>query len=133
MADYGWRRKASRLLLDCPPWLQVYADDVDLPNGSRIDGYLRVESRPHAMVFAVTDDGRVPLVRQYKYAVGAVVVQLPSGLLDEGEEPEACARRELLEETGYEADDWTGLGSYYCDGNRGSGLGHFYLARSARP
>ena len=49
-----------------------------------------------------------------------------------GEDPEAAARRELFEETGYLADDWTYLGTYRVDANRGCGNGHFYLARGAR-
>ena len=43
-----------------------------------------------------------------------------------------AARRELLEETGYEAEEWTSLGRYVVDGNRGAGVGHLYLARGAR-
>jgi len=119
-------------LLDCLPWLRVFADDVELPDGRQVDGFLRIESRPYAMVFAVTEDGRVPFIWEYKYGLGATDLLLPAGYLEEGEEPEACARRELLEETGYEAATWESLGSYVADGNRGFSRGHFFLARRAR-
>jgi len=98
-----------------------------------VEGYLRVDGRDYAMVFAVTDDGAVPFVRQYKYGLDAVPLQLPAGYLEDGEEPEACARRELLEETGFAAPEWLSLGSYAADGNRRYATGHFFLARHARP
>ena len=56
-----------------------------------------------------------------------------AGYLEDGESPETCARRELLEETGYAASNWELLGSYCPDGNRGFGHAHFFLARDARP
>jgi ADP-ribose pyrophosphatase len=59
-------------------------------------------------------------------------LQLRVGYLEDGEPPEACARRELFEETGFEASDWKDLGSFCPDGNRGFGRAHFFLARSAQ-
>jgi ADP-ribose pyrophosphatase len=129
----AWKRLRSRLLLDRSPWLRVFADDVELPDGRQVEGYLRVDGRDYAMVFAVTDEGGVPFVRQYKYGLDAVPLQLPAGYLEDGEAPEACARRELLEETGYDAREWLSLGSYAADGNRRYATGHFFLARHARP
>lgn len=129
---HAWRRLRSLLLLDRSPWLRVFADDVQLPSGLQIDGYLRVEGREYAQIFALTDDGRVPLIRQFKYGLSRVVTQLPAGYLEVGETPEVCARRELLEETGYEAAAWDYLGSHAQDGNRGFGVGHSFLARGAR-
>jgi ADP-ribose pyrophosphatase len=129
----AWERLSSTLLLDRFPWFRVFADRVRLPSGKEIDGFLRIDSRPYAVVFALTDDGRVLLVEGYKYGPDRVVVQLPAGYLEEGEAPEACARRELLEETGYIATEWERLGTYCPDGNRGFGQAHFFLARGARP
>ena len=54
------------------------------------------------------------------------------GYLDEGEQPLEAARRELLEETGYEAEEWRPLGRYAVDANRGCGVGHLFLAIGAR-
>jgi ADP-ribose pyrophosphatase len=130
--DGAWRRLASRLLLDRSPWLRVFADDVELPDGRRIEGYLRVDGRPYAAVFAVTEDQRAVFIRGYKYGPNRGCVQLPAGYLEEGEAPEAAARRELLEETGYQAQQWEDLGACYPDGNRGFGVAHFFLARAAR-
>jgi ADP-ribose pyrophosphatase len=128
----AWKRLRSRLLLDRSPWLRVFADDVELPDGRQVEGYLRVDGRDYAMVFALSDDGSVPFVRQYKYGLDAVPLQLPAGYLEDAEAPEACARRELLEETGYAASEWLSLGSYAADGNRRYSTGHFFLALHAQ-
>jgi ADP-ribose pyrophosphatase len=130
--DAGWKRLGSTLLLERRPWLRVYADEVELPDGRRIDDFLRVESLEYATIFAVTEDGHALFIRQYKYGPDRVTLQLPAGYLEDGEAPEAGARRELLEETGYEAAQWESLGSYSPDGNRGFGRAHFFLARGAR-
>ena len=127
-----WKRLRSTLLLDRSPWLRVYADEVELPDGRRIDDFLRVDSREYATIFGVTTDEHVLFVRQYKYGPHRVALQLPAGYLEPGESPEAGARREFLEETGYEAETWESLGSYVPDGNRGFGRAHFFLARNAR-
>lgn len=130
-ASVAWKRLRSELLVSRPPWLDLHADDVELPDGTRVEGYLRIDSRPYAMAFATTEDRRVVCVRSYKYGLDAEDLQFPAGYLDGAEGPEACARRELLEETGYEAASWTPLGSYCADGNRGYSWGHFFLARGA--
>jgi ADP-ribose pyrophosphatase len=119
------------LLLDCRPWFSVFSDRVRLPSGTEIDAFLRIDSRSYAVVFAVTDDDRVLFVEGYKYGADRVTLQLPAGYLEDGEPPEACARRELLEETGYSATEWECLGAYCPDGNRGFGRAHFFLARGA--
>jgi len=71
-------------------------------------------------------------VEGYKYGPDRVILQLPAGYMEDGEAPEACGRRELLEETGHVASEWELLGTYCPDGNRGFGRAHFFLARGAR-
>lgn len=127
-----WQVLCSRVLVDRPPWLRLIEQDVRLSNGHIIEGYLLAEAREYAMVFVLTDDGRVPLVQQYKHGVGGPSYDLPAGYLDAGEEPLACAQRELVEETGNVADDWRRLASVVLDTNRGSTRAHLFLARGAR-
>ncbi len=109
----------------------MFADDVQLPDGRQIDGFLRIDSRPYAVIFAVTADEQALFVEGYRYGPGRRCLQLPAGYLEDSEAPEACAQRELSEETGYVACDWEHLGTFCPDGNRGFGQAHFFLAQGA--
>ena len=83
-----------------------------------------------AIVLAVDDDDQVLCVRQYRHAASRRFVELPAGLLDQGdEEPEAVARRELLEETGYVAGSWTHLTTVFSSPGISSEVMHIFLAR----
>ena len=127
-----WDTLASRPLLDRRPWLTVWEEDVRLPNGAIIRGYLRSRARNYAMIFALLADGTVPLVRQYKHGPGRLSYDLPAGYLDgPDEQPLSGAQRELHEETGLVADQWQPLGRLVIDTNRGEDRAHIFLARSA--
>lgn len=128
-----WQVLGTRRLLDCSPWFRVCADDVLLPDGQRVKDYYRIEAPDFVMIFPVTDDGRVLVLRGYKHGAGRVMFQLPAGYMDRANEvPLACAQRELLEETGHQADEWHSLGRLSVDGNRGMGHAHLFLARGLR-
>ena len=72
------------------------------------------------------------MVRSYKHGAKRVCVSAPAGLVEVGERPLETAQRELLEETGYAAGEWSALGSYVVDGNRRCGLEHVFLATGVR-
>jgi ADP-ribose pyrophosphatase len=110
----------------------VEAHAVALPDGTVLEDWPWVTLPEYAIVVAVTHDGSFLVFRQTKYGVVGTTLASPGGYLDAGEDPGAAARRELREETGYEASDWTSLGSYVVDVNRGCGVGHLFLARGAR-
>jgi ADP-ribose pyrophosphatase len=97
------------------------------PDGSR---RLReiVEHAPGAAVVAVDDQGQVLLVRQERPAVGARPLELPAGLVDPGEQPIDCARRELVEETGFAAQRVEPLVSFYTSPGFCDELIHVYVA-----
>jgi ADP-ribose pyrophosphatase len=90
--------------------LKVFVDIAKLPNG-RTSTREVVRHPGAAAVLAVLPDGRILLEKQYRYALDTVMYEVPAGKLDPGEEPEHCARRELAEETGYEAEQWEYLTS----------------------
>lgn len=86
--------------------LHVRKDTVKLPNGDLAPREW-IEHPGAASVIPLTDDGKVILVRQYRYPVGQVTVEIPAGKLDKaGEDPFECAKRELSEETGYTAKEY---------------------------
>jgi len=83
-------------------------------------------------VVALTRERRVVVVRQYRFGSGEITVEIPGGVIDLGEEPEAAARRELVEETGYTAARWTALGPVEPNPAFQNNLCHHYLAEDAR-
>jgi ADP-ribose pyrophosphatase len=105
---------------------------LDQPDGSR---RLReiVEHAPGAAVVALDDDGQVILVRQSRPAVGARVLELAAGLVEPGEQPIDCARRELTEETGYQAARLEPLVSCYTSPGFSTELIHIFVATELRP
>ncbi len=86
-------------------FLKVVRDTVRLPDGG--SGTREYVRHPGAVaIVGLTDDGQVVLERQWRHPVGRVMIELPAGKLDAGEDQLACAQRELLEETGYTAREW---------------------------
>ena len=91
--------------------LVLDVDEVEMPGGER--AIREVIRHPGAAVMLpLLPDGRILMVRQHRYAAGEVLLELPAGKLDAGEDPETCARRELIEETGYQASQAVRLGSF---------------------
>ena len=80
----------------------------------------------------VLPDGRIVLVKQYRYAAGRKLLEIPAGTLEPGEQPLECARRELREETGYEAGEMVNLLSCFMAPGYSSEAIHFFVARGLR-
>ncbi len=85
-------------------FVNVYEDKVELPNGKIIDDYTVVEKPSIVMIVATDTDGKILVLREYKYAAGKYLLSLPAGHIKHDEQPLAAAKRELLEETGSEGD-----------------------------
>jgi ADP-ribose pyrophosphatase len=131
-AHIPWEVLESREVFAAPPWIQVHRQRVRLSCGKVVDDFHRVQMSDYTVVVAQTADGRFILERQYKHGVGKVCLMLPAGGIALGEEPLAAAQRELIEETGYEAEGWRFLGRYACNANYGCGHVHIFTARNAR-
>jgi ADP-ribose pyrophosphatase len=93
-------------------WVHVRVDDVRLPTG-RVTTREVVEHPGSVAIVGVTGDGNVLLLRQSHHTISRTLLGVPAGTLEPGETPEACARRELTEETGFRAGRLTQLASYY--------------------
>jgi 8-oxo-dGTP pyrophosphatase MutT (NUDIX family) len=127
-----WKTLSRRTILAHSKFLSVESHTVELPDGQVISDWPWVVTLDYVIVLAVTEDGEFLCFRQTKYGVDGTSLAAVGGYLETGEEPLAAARRELREETGYEASEWANLGHYRVDGNHGAGMAHLYLARNAR-
>lgn len=112
--------------------LNLRVDTVRLPNGNESTREV-VEYAGAVTIVAVDEARRVLLVRQHRYAVGKDLIELPAGKLEAGEDPLACARRELTEETGYRADKWRALSRFYSTPGFTSEKMHLFLATELEP
>ncbi len=108
MAELTEKQLASTNVFD-GVLLHVYRDEVTLPDGrTSIREYIK---HPGAAVMVpILENGDIVMERQYRYPLGRELVELPAGKIDHGEDPIESARRELLEETGYEGDWFTKVG-----------------------
>ncbi len=101
---------------------------VELPNGKQRD-YDLVGHSPAVVMVPVTADGHILFVRQYRLGAGKEILELPAGMINECEDPDPAAERELREETGYEAGEVIKLGGFYASAGYCSEYLHIYLMR----
>lgn len=126
-----WTTVAREDILRHSKYLTLERHTVQLPDGRQIADWPWLIMPDFVIVVAQTADGAFLCFRQTKYAVDGTTLAPVGGYLEPGEDALIAAKRELLEETGYEASDWTFLGSYVVDANRGAGTAYLYLARGA--
>jgi len=127
-----WQVKDSELALN-HRWAKVRRDTCILPNGFEINDYYYWEGGDFAQVFALTPENQVVMVRQYKHGVKEIVLELPAGMIDADDtNPLATARRELMEETGFEASEWQKLGVLNVSSAKSTTRAYPFLAQNAR-
>ncbi len=102
------RKTASQEILK-GHFLHAFRDTVQLPDG-KLTSREYVVHPGAVMVIPMLDDGSLVMERQFRYPVGQVMIEFPAGKLDPGEDVLTCAKRELLEETGYSARQWARAG-----------------------
>jgi ADP-ribose pyrophosphatase len=127
-----WEVLKTAKVYSARPWMEVSLQTVRLPDGRVVDDYHHLYLPDYVVIFAQTPDETVLITRQYRQGVGRVNLMMPAGLLEPGEDALSCAKRELLEETGCEADDWQALGSFVHNANCGGGKVHYFKCRNAR-
>jgi|TARA_B100002003_G_C14078693_1_gene518925 ADP-ribose pyrophosphatase YjhB (NUDIX family) len=127
-----WKVLTRVIIYDCPPFLRVEKQTVELPDGRRIDNYHFIDMPEYCVVCAITSESQLVLLRGYKHGCGGVTFSLPGGFVEAAELPLAAAKRELREETGFDAADWISMGSYVPHSNYGCGRVHMYRASRAQ-
>ena len=144
----AWETTGTELEYDCPGF-GVRRDDVRLPDGRETD-YHYVDEPPAVVIVPLTDDGQVVTIEEWRQAVGRVNRGLPAGTVERASEPadasepwfdpdptyesvETAARRELTEETGYEADEIHRLTSVEPSNGVSQTVHHHVLATGCTP
>jgi ADP-ribose pyrophosphatase len=105
-------------------------DQCELPGGKRLEGVV-LEYQDWVTILALTKDQEVVLIRQYRHGAQKIIVELPGGAMDPGENPLEAARRELLEETGYTSDRFVQVGAVSPNPANQTNLIYSFLALDA--
>ncbi|MCH8949362.1 MAG: NUDIX hydrolase [Chloroflexi bacterium] len=113
-------------------WLGLRVDRLRYPSGLETTHDV-VEHRGGVTLLPIDADGSVLFVSQYRHAIGRDLLELPAGTLDEGEEPEVCAQRELQEEVGYASQNLRALGGFWSTPGFCTEFMYAYLARDLVP
>jgi ADP-ribose pyrophosphatase len=127
-----YEKQVSSNLVYEGPALSVRVDKVQKPSGA-ITTRDVVEHRDCIAVVPVDSEGNVLLVRQYRYPVGAVLLEVPAGGIEEGEDAVDCVRRELQEEIGFIPGRIDKLGGFYSAPGYGTEFLYTYVATDLKP
>lgn len=127
-----WRLISERMLVK-DPWLTVYENTYQLPDGSELEAFHALEERSGVIIVALTEQREILLVQQYRPGVDTLVYELPAGFLEQ-DETDALerAKTELREETGYSAAQWHDLGILHDMPSRMRKTTFCFLALNAR-
>jgi ADP-ribose pyrophosphatase len=133
-----WPKIKSRRTTRVSPWMSIIERGVEFTPGAEVQLYHAVAQQDYVAIVAATPDGCIPIIRQYRPALETFTWELPAGLVDPGEDAAACARRELMEETGFAARAVHALGSYApCTARLSNRVHSFFLeigpSAEARP
>src|SRR3974377_2149127 len=107
-----WPKIKARRTTKISPWVEIIEREVEFTPGAVAELYHAVGQQDYIAIVARTPDGRIPIVRQYRPALEGYTWELPAGMVEIGEDPAGRRRRELMEETGYQARRLYALGTY---------------------
>lgn len=111
-------------------WFNVRKETCETPNGKIVDPYYIYDFPEWVAAVAVTTDGKIVMVRQYRHALGETCLELPGGCVDDTDEnTESAIARELAEETGYHFSSFDYLGKISANASTNSNFLHMFLAK----
>lgn len=113
-------------------WIDIEASKCRLSDGTVIEPFYVNHIPDFAVIVPVTEEGKIVLVRQYRHGIEEVLLELPAGCMEPGEEPEISAHRELAEETGYTGGDWEFLFKLCPDASKSSNYAWCFVAKGVK-
>lgn len=122
-----WKVKSTERILD-NEFVKVDKDDVILPEGREIKDFYKVTIKDCAAIVALTPSNQIILKKEYRHCYGVDLIEVPAGVLEDGEDPLNAAKRELQEETGYRSEKWTYLGKTIESSAKLTNYMYIYLA-----
>lgn len=132
MTNLKWKILSSEYLFN-DLWFKVRKDICETPSGKVINPYYVYEFPEWATAFALTEENKVIIVKQYRHPIGEVVVELPGGCVDETDKDlQTAIARELLEETGYVFSSYESLGKISSNPSTNTNWMHMFLARGGK-
>lgn len=128
MSSLHWDTLASDTLLDC----RVFTvERITRSNRRRAGEFFVLNGRDWCNIIPLTDDGQVVMVEQFRHGIGAVTLEIPGGIVDADDaSPTAAARREMLEECGYDAEHIDAIGSVHPNPAIQGNVCHSFVARA---
>lgn len=131
MKQQNWRTLSSEYLVN-EPWAVLRKDSCKMPNGHIVPEYYILEYPNWVNIVALTIDNDIVLVRQYRHGVQESLLEIPGGVIDEGEDSLTAAKRELLEETGYLFDSFEKICDLFPNPATSNNITTTYLARGGK-
>lgn len=128
-----WPKIKARRTTAVSPWVAIIEREVEFAPGVTAELYHAVGQQDYIAIVAMTPDGKIPIVRQYRPALERFTWELPAGLVDEGEAAAETCKRELMEETGFPAKAVHALGTYApCTARLSNQLHSFFVETGPR-
>lgn len=127
-----WKVLESKHIIERDEWLSVRQEKVELPSGVIIPSWYILEFPDWINVIAITEEGKMVMIDQYRHAVGTTNYELVAGVVDKGESPLEAAQRELLEESGYGDGNWIPYMKLSPNPTNHSNTSHTFLATGVK-
>lgn len=109
------------------PWATLRVDKLEMPNGTIKDEYYVLEYPTWVNMVGITEDQKVLFVRQYRHGANKILLELPAGVVEDGEAPQDGAKREMIEETGYQFDSIEEICQLYANPATSGNITYGYL------
>lgn len=126
-----WKVLSSDYIIQ-RPWATLRIDKLEMPNGNIKEEYYVLEYPTWVNMVGITEDQEILFVRQYRHGANEIMVELPAGVVEPGEDPELAARRELLEETGYAFDNIEYICELFANPATSGNLTYTYLLQGGK-